>query len=66
MYRKVAHLKFTDQSEKRFRRDGFLGIFGRRVDLVDQYEKTLEDLQDNMRMEQSSLTGKVRLHPCLL
>lgn len=59
------HLKFTAQSEKRFRRDGFLGIFGRKVDLVDQYEKKLEDLQDNVRMEQSSTTGKVRLLHCL-
>ena len=38
-----------------------MGIFGRKVDLLDKYEKKLEDLEDNVRMEQSSLTGKVVL-----
>lgn len=40
------------------------GLFGRRVDLVDHYEKKLEDLEENVRMEQSevSLAGDVRLN----
>lgn len=37
-----------------------MGLSGRRVDLLDHYEKQLEDLEDNMRMEQSSLAGEVR------
>lgn len=37
-----------------------MGLSGRRVDLLDQYEKKLEDLEDNLRMEQSSLAGEVR------
>ncbi|PON96344.1 Calcium-dependent channel [Trema orientale] len=57
MYRNLAHLKLA-QSGQRFRRDGFLGIFGRKVNILDKYEKKLEDLEDNMRMEQSSLAGK--------
>lgn len=64
MYKKLALLKLN-QSEQRVGRDGFLGIFGRKVDLLDKYEKKLEDLEDNMRMEQSSLTGKVGLLFCL-
>lgn len=52
-------MKVRTQSQHKFRRDGFLGIFGRRVDLVDHYGKKLEDLEDNIRMEQTSLTGKV-------
>ena len=45
----------------KLKRDGFMGIFGRKVDLLDKYEKELEDLEDKVRLEQSSLAGKVRL-----
>ncbi|XP_059670377.1 CSC1-like protein HYP1 isoform X2 [Cornus florida] len=58
MYRKLAHLKSTTHTQQRFRRDGFLGLFGRKVNILDQYEKKLEDLEDNMRMEQTSIVGK--------
>ncbi|KAJ0043591.1 hypothetical protein Pint_19178 [Pistacia integerrima] len=58
LYRRLAFLKLEKDSQKRFRRDGFLGLFGRKVDLLDHYEKKLEDLQDNVRMERSSLAGK--------
>ncbi|KAH9676606.1 CSC1-like protein HYP1 [Citrus sinensis] len=58
LYRRLARLNSNDNSHKRFRRDGFLGIFGRKVDLLDHYGKRLEALQDNVRMEQSSLAGK--------
>ncbi|KAH7532678.1 hypothetical protein FEM48_Zijuj04G0047600 [Ziziphus jujuba var. spinosa] len=53
--KRLAHLKLSTQSEQRFRRDGFLGIFGRKVDIIDHYERKLGDLEDNLRMEQSSL-----------
>lgn len=59
LHRRLARLNSNDNSHKRFRRDGFLGIFGRKVDLLDHYGKRLEALQDNVRMEQSSLAGKV-------
>ncbi|KAH9740205.1 CSC1-like protein HYP1 [Citrus sinensis] len=58
LHRRLARLNSNDNSHKRFRRDGFLGIFGRKVDLLDHYGKRLEALQDNVRMEQSSLAGK--------
>ncbi|XP_034706768.1 CSC1-like protein HYP1 isoform X1 [Vitis riparia] len=58
LYRTLGHLKSKKHTQQRFRRDGFLGLSGRRVDLLDQYEKKLEDLEDNLRMEQSSLTGE--------
>ncbi|KAM6550055.1 hypothetical protein CsatB_021731 [Cannabis sativa] len=57
MYKKLANLKLT-QPEHRLKRDGFMGIFGRKVDQLDKCEKKLEDLEDNVRMEQSSLAGK--------
>ncbi|KAJ0099545.1 hypothetical protein Patl1_21867 [Pistacia atlantica] len=59
LYRRLAFLKLEKDSQQRFRRDGFLGLFGRKVDLLDHYEKKLEDLQDNVRMERSSLAGKL-------
>ncbi|KAA8547958.1 hypothetical protein F0562_004387 [Nyssa sinensis] len=57
LYRRLAHLKSTNHTQQRFRHGGFLGLFRRRVDL-DYYEKKLDDLEDNMRMEQSSMVGK--------
>ncbi|XP_022741388.1 CSC1-like protein HYP1 [Durio zibethinus] len=57
LYRRLGHLKSTN-SQQRFKRDGFLGLFGRKVDLVDHYEKKLEDIEDNVRLEQSSLAGE--------
>uniref|UniRef100_A0A5B7B8V7 Putative CSC1-like protein HYP1 isoform X1 n=1 Tax=Davidia involucrata TaxID=16924 RepID=A0A5B7B8V7_DAVIN len=58
LYRRLAHLKSTNHTRQRFRRGGFLGLFGRRVDLLDYYENKIDDLEDNMRMEQSSMVGK--------
>lgn len=58
LYRTLGHLKSKKHTQQRFRRDGFMGLSGRRVDLLDQYEKKLEDLEDNLRMEQSSLAGE--------
>ncbi|XP_004491850.1 CSC1-like protein HYP1 isoform X2 [Cicer arietinum] len=58
LYKRVTHLKHKDNSPQRHRRDGFLGLFGHKVDLLDHYEKTLGDIADNVRIEQSSLAGK--------
>ncbi|XVF60586.1 hypothetical protein PTKIN_Ptkin08bG0060100 [Pterospermum kingtungense] len=57
LYRTLGHLKLKN-SRQRYKRDGFLGLFGRKVDLVDHYEKKLEDIEDNVRLEQSSLAGE--------
>lgn len=58
MYKRLSNLRLRTQPGQKFRRDGFLGIFGRKVDVLDHYEKKLEDLEDNLRMEQTSF-GKV-------
>ncbi|XP_057979343.1 CSC1-like protein HYP1 isoform X3 [Malania oleifera] len=58
LYRMLIHLKSTKHSQQRIKRDGFLGLFGNRVDLLDHYEKKLEELQDNVRMEQTSVAGE--------
>ncbi|XP_043703953.1 CSC1-like protein HYP1 isoform X2 [Telopea speciosissima] len=61
LYKTLVNLKSKNPTQKKFTRDGFLGLFGRNVDLVDHYEKKLEDLEENVRMEQLglSLTGEV-------
>ncbi|KVH92721.1 CSC1-like protein HYP1 isoform X2 [Cynara cardunculus var. scolymus] len=58
VHRKLALLKSTQPTSKRFGRVGFLGIFGPKVDLLEYYEKKLEELEDNVRMQQSLLSGK--------
>lgn len=55
----LAHLKSTQKTSQRFGRVGFLGIFGPKVDLVEYYGKKLEDIEDNVRSQQSLLSGKV-------
>ncbi|KAF8399532.1 hypothetical protein HHK36_015399 [Tetracentron sinense] len=60
LYKRLVHLKSKDSTRQKFKRDGFLGLFGRKVDIVDHYEKKLEDLEDHVKMEQSgvSLAGE--------
>ncbi|XP_062151151.1 CSC1-like protein HYP1 isoform X1 [Alnus glutinosa] len=58
LYRRLGNLKLKNHTPQGFKRDGFLGLFGRKVDLLDHYEKKLEDIQDNARLERSSLAGK--------
>ncbi|KAJ9173253.1 hypothetical protein P3X46_016410 [Hevea brasiliensis] len=58
LYRRLARIKSENHSKQNFKRDGFLGLFGRKVNLLDHYEKKLEDLEDNVRMEQYSLAGE--------
>ncbi|KAI3726129.1 hypothetical protein L1987_65926 [Smallanthus sonchifolius] len=56
--RRLAFLRSTQKTSQRFGRVGFLGLFGPKVDLVEYYEKKLEDLEDNVRTQQSLLSGK--------
>ncbi|KAK7271808.1 hypothetical protein RJT34_28016 [Clitoria ternatea] len=58
LYKRLTHLKHKNDAPKRQRRDGCLGLFGRKVDVVDHYERRLGDLEDNLRVEQSSLATK--------
>lgn len=57
--RRLVRLKSANHNQERSRRAGFMGLFGHRVDLLDHYEKKLEDIEDNVRAEQSSTLGKV-------
>lgn len=61
LYRTLNRLKSSRASQESYKREGFFGLYGRKVGLVDYYEKKLEDLQENIRKEQSSasLLGKV-------
>ncbi|XP_045793773.1 CSC1-like protein HYP1 [Trifolium pratense] len=58
LYKRLTQLKNKDDSPQRHRRDGFLGLFGHKVDMLDHYEKTLGNIADNVRIEQSSMAGK--------
>lgn len=54
-YLKLVRLRSGSQTKERFKRGGFMGLFGRKIDLVDLYGKELEDIEDKVRTEQSSL-----------
>ncbi|KAF6171768.1 hypothetical protein GIB67_007289 [Kingdonia uniflora] len=60
LYKKLTQLRSSNEGRHKFQRDGFLGLFGRKVDLVDNCEKKLEHLEENVRMGQSdsSLSGQ--------
>ncbi|KAM3363801.1 CSC1-like protein HYP1 isoform X1 [Capsicum galapagoense] len=58
LYRRLVNLKSANHDRERFGRAGFMGLFGQRVNLLDHYEKKLEDIEDNVRAEQSSALGK--------
>ncbi|XP_019428753.1 PREDICTED: CSC1-like protein HYP1 [Lupinus angustifolius] len=58
LYRRLTHLKSKNDAPQRRKRDGFLGIVGPKVDIVDHYERRLGNIEDNVRMEQSSVAAK--------
>lgn len=49
-------MKSTEYTQQGVGRASFLG---RKVNLLDHYEKKLESLVENVRMEQSLITGQV-------
>lgn len=51
-------MKSSDNSQQRVGRASFLGS---KVDLLDHYEKKLENLEDSVRIEQSLVAGRVRI-----
>ncbi|KAJ4960440.1 hypothetical protein NE237_020350 [Protea cynaroides] len=59
--KRLVNLKSENTAQKKYTRDGFLGLFGRKVDLVHHHEKLLGDLEENVRVEQLgvSLSGEV-------
>lgn len=52
-YRKLTHLRSTSDTKQKFRRGGNPR---KNVDLVDSYEKKLENLEENLRLEQSGVS----------
>ncbi|KAK4393142.1 CSC1-like protein HYP1 [Sesamum angolense] len=58
VYKRLVHVKSKKHPQQRFKRAGFMGLFGRKVDLLDHYEKKLEDVEGNVRTERSSIAGK--------
>ncbi|MQL91078.1 hypothetical protein Taro_023684, partial [Colocasia esculenta] len=59
MYKRLTHMKSKRRTQEVVRHGSFLGLFRKDVDSVGEYEKKLEDLEENVRLEQSdvSLTG---------
>ncbi|ONK75863.1 uncharacterized protein A4U43_C03F21340 [Asparagus officinalis] len=56
VYRRLTHLRSTSDASQRSQRGGCLGWFGRNVDPVDDYAKKLENLEENLRLEQSGIS----------
>ncbi|XP_039034674.1 CSC1-like protein At1g69450 [Hibiscus syriacus] len=50
--KRLTHL----QSESSQQKHGHVGLFGKKVDLVDHYGKKLEDIEENMRLERSEVS----------
>ncbi|KAG8654164.1 CSC1-like protein At1g69450 isoform X3 [Manihot esculenta] len=51
-YNRLLHLQ-SKPSQQKCRR---IGLFGQKVDLVDHYGKKLEDIEQNVRLEQSDVS----------
>ncbi|KAG2295302.1 hypothetical protein Bca52824_041971 [Brassica carinata] len=58
LYKKLTRVRSGSISRQKSMRDGFLGMFGKKVYVVDHYEKKLEKLEDDMRLKQSLLAGE--------
>lgn len=56
LYKRLTHLKSDVHARQKFRRSGFLGLFGPKVNIVDHYGKKLEDLEENVRLSQSEIS----------
>ncbi|KAG6526732.1 hypothetical protein ZIOFF_016733 [Zingiber officinale] len=63
VYRKLTHLKSTSSSSQNQNRSGFFGMFGKRVDLVRDYSKKLEDIEQNVRLVQSDSRRELKFFP---
>lgn len=52
LYKKVTKLQ-SQPDKKKYRREHCWGLCGRKVDLVDKYQKKLEDVEEKVRAKQS-------------
>ncbi|KAJ6823718.1 CSC1-like protein HYP1 [Iris pallida] len=55
LYGRLTHLKSRSHTSENLRRSGFLG-FGKKVDVVGDYSKKLEDAEENLRIAQSGVS----------
>lgn len=55
LYKKLVRLQ-SEPNQPKLKRGFCFGLVGKKVDLVDQYEKKLEDLEENVRLEQSEVS----------
>lgn len=53
LYKRILNLKTKPRLQRRSHREGFLGLFGAKVDPVDLYSKKLEDIEETVKLEQS-------------
>lgn len=61
LYKRFTQIKHKIDAAPRHRCGGCLGLFGHKADSLDHCEKRLQDIEDNVRMEQSLLAEKVPL-----
>lgn len=61
LYKRLTNLKQKNDAPKKQTREGCLGLFGPKVDILDHYERRLENIEDNVRKEQSSVASKVTI-----
>ncbi|XP_059655798.1 CSC1-like protein At1g69450 isoform X2 [Cornus florida] len=54
-YRRLVRLQ-TEPTLPQFKHNGCCGLSKRKIDLVEHYEKKLEDLEENVRLEQSEVS----------
>uniref|UniRef100_A0A2N9J5U9 CSC1/OSCA1-like 7TM region domain-containing protein n=1 Tax=Fagus sylvatica TaxID=28930 RepID=A0A2N9J5U9_FAGSY len=55
LYKRIIRLQ-SNSNQHKYGRAGCFGCFGSKVDLVDHYGKQLEDIEENVRLEQSELS----------
>lgn len=60
MYKRIIQLR-SDPTQQKYKHGDCFGLFGQKDDLIDHYGKKLEDIEQNVRLEQSeaSLAGEV-------
>ncbi|KAJ0094570.1 hypothetical protein Patl1_16780 [Pistacia atlantica] len=52
LYRRLTRLQ-SDPNQEKYKR---VRLFGEKVDILDHYEKQLEDIEENLRLEQSEVS----------
>ncbi|KAH9313798.1 hypothetical protein KI387_022425 [Taxus chinensis] len=63
LYKKVLQLKEKPRFQRQHQREGFLGLFGSKVDPVDHYTKKLENVEENVRSGQLDFLQKKKEVP---